>query len=221
MYPPARSGFAAAITVSGGLAGLRASEMMVRPRDAWAVSLGARSDEGRSGPLASARATQQRDGTMELRYDSYCGLYCGACPVLRANRDGRVEEVAGEWKMKPEDLRCHGCKTETLSSFCTSCDIKKCAEDEDVEFCFDCSEFPCKRLVAFKDDECAHHSIVLKNLEAIRERGLDDWLAEQKSRWSCPECGVGSAWYEKECGACGATLYSCKDEESDLEKGTP
>ena len=37
---------------------------------------------------------------MKFRYDTYCGLYCGACPVILAIEENRLEEFAE--KTKPQ-----------------------------------------------------------------------------------------------------------------------
>ena len=155
---------------------------------------------------------------MESRYDTYCGLYCGACDVLRANEEGTVEQAAQEWNMKPEELRCCGCKSTVNAVYCVECELKKCAEAKQIEFCFKCDAFPCERLVAFKNDECPHHSIVLKNLELIYKNGVDTWLTDQKQRWSCSTCGTKFSWYDRVCKKCGSKLYNCEDEEKDLDK---
>ena len=70
---------------------------------------------------------------MEFKYDAYCGLYCGACGVLIANERDKLEQLAKAWKVEPEKLECHGCKSETSSSFCVSCNIRSCAESKDKE----------------------------------------------------------------------------------------
>jgi hypothetical protein len=155
---------------------------------------------------------------MEFRYDTYCGLYCGACAVLAANRSGSVKEAAESWDMNPEDLHCYGCKTQANAVFCTTCDIKACAENNAVDFCFQCSEYPCTRLVEFNDDENPHHSVVLKNSEEIIEKGVTEWLDEQEQRWSCPECGTAFTWYDKVCETCGNSLYDCREEEKEIKK---
>ena len=154
---------------------------------------------------------------MKYRYDTYCGLYCGACDVLLANEKGEVEKKAKEWKMKPEELKCQGCKTETIATFCVTCGLKKCAEDRNVDFCFQCAEYPCARLVEFKRDKYPHHSIVLKNLEFIHSHGIQKWSKEQKVRWSCPQCSTKFSWYDKTCQNCGEKLFNCEDEEKELE----
>lgn len=154
---------------------------------------------------------------MDFRYDSYCGLYCGACDVLVANEKDEVEKAAKAWNMKPEQLRCHGCKSTINAVFCADCVIKPCAETREIEFCSQCDEYPCSRLREFRDDENPHHSIVLRNLDFIREQGVDAWLEEQRDRWSCPGCGEKCSWYDKTCRKCGAQWYNCEDEDKDLK----
>lgn len=149
-------------------------------------------------------------------YDSYCGLYCGACPVIVANELGEVEKRAVEWQMKPEELRCFGCRSETIAVFCTDCGMRLCARNRGMGSCCECNEYPCEILKNFRADEHPHHSTVLKNLETIREKGLDAWLEEQRDRWSCPVCGARFAWYDAKCGGCGAALYDCRAEERNL-----
>jgi hypothetical protein len=39
---------------------------------------------------------------MDYRYDTVCGLYCGACDVLLANEKHEVASLAKAWDMKPE-----------------------------------------------------------------------------------------------------------------------
>lgn len=149
------------------------------------------------------------------KYDSYCGLYCGACIILVANQRNEVEKYADKWTMKAEDIRCNGCKTEVKSVYCQNCDIRKCAESKGIEFCFECDEFPCEMLQNFVRD-FAHHRPALINLKSIKQNGLDQWLTDQKDRWSCPNCGTPFTWYDSTCRNCGESLYDSKAEEADL-----
>jgi predicted RNA-binding Zn-ribbon protein involved in translation (DUF1610 family) len=152
----------------------------------------------------------------EFRYDTFCGLYCGACDVFQANRSGTVEALARAWEMEPGQLRCHGCKSVINAVYCVECDIKACAASKKIDYCFQCSDYPCPRLVSFRNDDSAHHSIVLQNQSRLRTQGLERWLAEQRVRWSCPQCGAGFTWYDGVCQACGSELYNCQDEESHI-----
>jgi len=153
---------------------------------------------------------------LAFREDTFCGLYCGACDVFQANKRGTVEELAHACEMQPLQLVCHGCKTSTNSVYCVDCDIKACATAKDLEYCFQCADYPCARLVAFRNDDAPHHSAVLHNLDRMRAQGLARWLAEQRARWSCPHCGMEFTWYDRTCTACGAALYNCEAEERDL-----
>ena len=151
-----------------------------------------------------------------FRDDTYCGLNCRACPVLVANQNNTVAARAAEWGMEPENLVCHGCKSEHTAVFCVKCEMRTCAQEKGIEFCFECDSFPCTMLVNFNNDKAAHHSVVLHNLNRIREVGAEAWLKEQKLRWQCPECGSAYTWYDEICSACGGKLFSCKEEAEQI-----
>lgn len=156
----------------------------------------------------------------EFDYGAYCGLYCGACAALLATERGKVEKLLEheEPGYTVTDLTCHGCRTDVTACFCTDCEMRLCARERGVAFCADCDDYPCEHVRAFQADQYAHHSVVLKNLEAIRERGGEAWLAEQAARWKCPSCGARSTWYDDKCDECGAELYDSRAEERDLGK---
>ena len=151
---------------------------------------------------------------MAYRYDTYCGLFCGACPILRATREGRVEEQAAEWETTPEEITCHGCKSDVVSGYCQGCEMKACATARGLEACAHCIEYPCDRVAAFRDDEWPHHSVVVRNSEALAEVGLRQWLEDQAARWRCSACGGETTWYDETCPACAAAVTSSRDEEA-------
>lgn len=153
---------------------------------------------------------------MNSDYDTYCGLYCGACDALLATERGTVEALAKEWRRPASAVACRGCKTNVNSVFCRECKVKTCATAHAVETCIDCGDYPCQRLIAFRDQH-PHHGAALRNLERRREVGKEAWLDEQRARWSCLGCGRAFSWYEERCQACGEELDSCVDEER--EKG--
>jgi hypothetical protein len=47
----------------------------------------------------------------------------------------------------------------------------------------------------------------LQQLEALKAKGADKWLAKQARRWQC-SCGASFSWYEEFCAKCGAPLAS-------------
>lgn len=155
----------------------------------------------------------------EYIYDTYCGLNCGACHTLMANERGDeqwINAAAERGNRKPEELRCHGCKTDVTAVYCTNCGMRVCAREKNLEFCSECTDYPCERIKSFRHDQAPHHSAVLKNLERIKEIGREKWLVEQKARWSCTECGTRFGWYSEKCSKCGAELYNAVAEDKDL-----
>lgn len=157
---------------------------------------------------------------MGTRYDTYCGLNCGACPVGIANEredDNWIRKMAKDWGRNTEDLRCNGCKANVNATFCMDCQMRLCARNKGVEFCFECDNFPCEIITQFRNDDAPHHSAVFSNLELIRELGVEVWLEAEARRWSCQECGSRFNWYAETCDDCGAELYNTVSEEKDLE----
>lgn len=155
----------------------------------------------------------------DLRYDTYCGLNCGACPVGIANELGRgdiLDGFAGNWNIEREKLECSGCKGDVVAGFCVNCEMRLCAREKGIEFCYQCSNYPCREITDFRNDDAVHHSAVFSNLAKIREMGLDAWLESEKERWACPECGKRFGWYSDSC-PCGADLYDSVKEERDLK----
>ncbi|MCK5115264.1 MAG: DUF3795 domain-containing protein [Candidatus Aegiribacteria sp.] len=157
---------------------------------------------------------------MNVRYDTYCGLNCSACPVGMANQqedEKLIREMANDWDRNPEDLRCDGCKTSVNASFCTDCQIRRCARKRGVEFCIECEIFPCEIITQFRNDDASHHSVIFRNLELIRKLGVKTWLDTEEKRWSCKECGSRFNWYTETCDDCGTSLYNAVSEEKHLE----
>jgi len=155
---------------------------------------------------------------MDIRYDSVCGLYCGACQCLIATELDVLESFAQNSEMSAEDLRCQGCKSDVHAVFCKNCTFKECALSRKIEYCFQCGDYPCEMLVALQKDECQHHSIVIENLSYLQKHGVKTWLDQQTQRWSCSTCNERFSWYSTTCKNCGAQLYNCVEEEIDLKR---
>jgi hypothetical protein len=128
---------------------------------------------------------------MDYVMDSYCGLYCGACPNLLAAKAGTGK--------KP----CHGCKSEQPTGYCLTCTIKACASQRGLEFCYECSEFAgCEQIHKFAE-EAGDQLGVFNNFESIKIEGLPKWLEEQGNHWRCENCGASHSWLAKSCSQCG------------------
>jgi len=88
---------------------------------------------------------------------SFCGLLCNECPALIAtknNDDAKRAEVAELWykaykvDLKPEDIHCSGClsETEPLFGHCRVCEVRKCGKAKAIENCAHCDEYACEKL---------------------------------------------------------------------------
>ncbi len=136
---------------------------------------------------------------MDFVLHGYCGVYCGACPILLATKAGNLE-----------DAQCYGCKSEKPTGFCATCGIKACAQRNCYEFCDQCSELETCDLVQkfVSDTQYPYGHCVLKNMEIIQETGLSKWLEIQEKRWRCQNCGMAHSWYHETCPQCGQVVAS-------------
>jgi hypothetical protein len=122
-----------------------------------------------------------------------CGMDCGLCRGHLRDRN-----------------RCPGCNGDDAAKprYCVTCKIKTCdtLAGGASSFCFDCVSFPCARLRQLdKRYRTKYGMSMVENLLRIREVGLDAFVAEEKARWACPECGSLLCVHLPECGVCGRT----------------
>jgi hypothetical protein len=168
---------------------------------------------------------------VEFKYDSYCGLYCGACDILQTYQQGLQAQRTPTWSELPEpfrkqlptqnaEIRCHGCKSDTVFRGCALCPLRSCARKKgNVELCVDCADYPCLRtrlmgLITWMlslERKLPHQRSRHSNRERIRCAGMTEWLAEQDRQWRCPQCETRFSWYRATCSKCGRELESLKN----------
>ncbi|MDW7669857.1 MAG: DUF3795 domain-containing protein [Bacillota bacterium] len=111
-----------------------------------------------------------------------CGMNCKLC-------------VAYQFKEKDLNKKgfhrkyCPGCipRGENCKHMANKCELIGKGK---LRFCYECEEFPCKRLKSLdKRYRTKYHMSMIKNLEFIREYGMDRFLKEEEKNWKCPECG--------------------------------
>ena len=82
---------------------------------------------------------------VDERLISKCGIYCGACFIYRAERDGGelLKEMAGRFNVPEDEIKCNGCSSpyEEQWKNCQKCGIKACQKKKGKENCAQCSEF--------------------------------------------------------------------------------
>ena len=162
----------------------------------------------------------------DFRYDSYCGLYCGACEIIKAYQKELATGVKAGWEDLPEQFRkyikeaevvCHGCKSDTVFAGCQGCAVRACARGKNAGSCIQCNEYPCPHTKRLADlvqkvkEFLPHCKVMLRNLEFLKDHSEEEWLKPQEQRWKCPECGAGFSWYQEKCEGCGRELVSLKE----------
>lgn len=120
-----------------------------------------------------------------------CGMNCGLCRCYLREKD-----------------RCLGCRTEdaSRSTYQAACPMRTCEAraEGSADFCFSCDRFPCPRLRRFDRRYRTRYGMSpLDNLTAIREAGMEVFLASERARWACPGCGGIVCVHTISCIYCG------------------
>lgn len=124
-----------------------------------------------------------------------CGMNCGICI-------GHLRE------RKP----CAGCiikDDENKPKHCRSCAIANCEylSNTTTGFCYDCEKFPCVRLKRLdKRYRLKYRMSMIENLESIRDKGMEQFLANEEKRWTCSTCGKGLSAHRNFCLYCKAEV---------------
>jgi len=94
---------------------------------------------------------------------SACGLNCGLCPSYHTNGVSK----------------CSGCGGEGFYTKHPSCAALNCCSRKMFEYCYECSEYPCKRYDGAETrDSFITHRNMLKNFEKVKKYGLAAYQAE-------------------------------------------
>jgi len=87
-----------------------------------------------------------------------CGLNCGLCP--------RYYTVGSS--------RCPGCAGAGFLDVHPTCGILSCCQRKDLEYCFECDEFPCNKFDSWGDsDSFITHRNYLDDMENAKSLGMD------------------------------------------------
>ncbi len=133
-----------------------------------------------------------------------CGLYCGVCAIRIAGRDNNQklkEKLVNLYKggtpgkgvipqadrLTVDHIQCEGCLSAEPFFFCQECDIKSCTQEKGYEGCHQCDDFPCSLIDNFS--MAVGKKVILRAIPYWREHGTEKWIADEESRYVCPECG--------------------------------
>lgn len=119
-----------------------------------------------------------------------CGMNCGICLAYLRNKN-----------------RCKGCRviSNHKPEHCKKCIIINCEllSKTDSKFCYDCKKYPCKRLIQLdKRYRTKYKMSMLKNLESIKNTGLNKFVEGENKRWICSKCGATICVHREFCLNC-------------------
>ena len=141
--------------------------------------------------------------------ESYCGIYCGACSILRHGETGARDSFIDCCPKLPEGkLSCCGCKLGNLYPACKGCPIRSCAITRGIGHCADCADYPCDSYKKWQSAKLLlpHLSEAPASLHTIKNDGTTSWLESQEKRWACTNCGAPFSWYAITCERCGQNV---------------
>lgn len=100
---------------------------------------------------------------------------------------------------------CAGCLNSDLGKpeHCRNCAIKDCVRTRGLDYCFQCPEYPCKRLKYMeKSYQTRYQASLMANSAAVQALGLEAFMAEQREKYTCPACGGIISLHDRACSQC-------------------
>jgi hypothetical protein len=120
-----------------------------------------------------------------------CGVICDLCLGFQRKKN-----------------KCVGCSNiGNKPNHCSVCSIKSCPEKKgnDILLCYECSKFPCRRIKDLdKRYRLKYGESPVQNLNEIKQTGLTNFIAIQKEKWKCGNCGQLLCVHREVCLSCGS-----------------
>ena len=127
-----------------------------------------------------------------------CGINCGVCKWYLAYSRGVPKE-------KGKVSHCAGCRPREKNCFIKR-GCKKLLANQ-VQFCHECTEMPCKNLARLENRYRERYATSLVgNLNELKENGMEQFLKNQETRSKCSNCGDVISINDRKCYACGKTM---------------
>jgi len=125
-----------------------------------------------------------------------CGMNCGICVAYMQDKNP-CPGCHGDDKQKPVH--------------CAHCRIVECAylKGTSTGLCVDCAKFPCTRIKQLDKRYRKNYGMsMIENLETIKTFGMDIFMAEEKIRWTCIQCGGTICVHRGTCIECGEIQFT-------------
>lgn len=108
-----------------------------------------------------------------------CGIDCGICELYTCRYNQQLYAHLLSRGIPKERIPCNGCRS--IQGNCpvipSTCDTYLCVKEKDVQFCYECNEFPCVRLHPSADRaDVLPHNLKVYNLCTIRQKGIEKFI---------------------------------------------
>jgi len=123
-----------------------------------------------------------------------CGMNCGVCMRYLATATGLAQRTG--------KAQCTGCRTQKKK--CASIKGRcKLLKEEKIQFCFECSTFPCVKVERLNKRYVSRYDTsLIDNLLQIKQVGLEKFMAKEAEKWKCPKCGGTVSIHDRKCYSC-------------------
>ena len=117
--------------------------------------------------------------TERLNLVAPCGIDCGVCELYTCRDDARLFSALTARGIPADSIPCDGCRA--IKGNCPvikeRCQTFECVEEKKVEFCFECSDFPCTCLhPSSKRADILPHNMKVFNLCTIKRDGVEAFV---------------------------------------------
>lgn len=117
---------------------------------------------------------------------------------------------------------CEAClnSNKEKSQHCRKCKIKDCIKEKSLPYCFECSEYPCKLIKNLeKSYNKRYKASLIENSEYVKKYGLEEFMEQQKIKYTCPKCGDIISIHDSECSECQEKIkLACRENRSQMNK---
>jgi|WetSurMetagenome_2_1015567.scaffolds.fasta_scaffold89750_2 hypothetical protein len=122
-----------------------------------------------------------------------CGMNCAICSRYLSYVNGlKRSQCIG---CRPRNKRC--------TYLFKNCTGPHTISNGKAAFCFECNEYPCKRIDCLDDRYRTNYHMSMKdNLEHIRKNGVSAFVNAQQKKYRCKKCGGLISIHNRKCFTC-------------------
>jgi hypothetical protein len=125
---------------------------------------------GQAAEPATDKKNTQEPNEKQPNLAARCGMFCGNCAEMKEGR-------------------CHGCGCTcgkcVAGNRAKDCSILHCSTKKNLNFCAECKEFACTKLIMNSHDPIwKGRAPCLDNLRRRKAIGTEAWIGEQQKYWS-------------------------------------